>query len=125
MDPRMTSDERWDFVNAILERRRDNPQDDDPEYLPIEVAVQRIVDKWESELPITGMPERNDPVATWLKEHRDAYSRADERWTALDWMLDDYRLHADVGQPLHVEVTEGGHDEEEGQMWSHTGSANP
>lgn len=51
-------------------------------------------------------PRRGDDVATWLKKHRDEYTLHSGAWCALDDALDDYRLHADVGRPLFVEVKE-------------------
>lgn len=45
-------------------------------------------------------PARGDAVAVWLRGRRDTYARDTAEWTALDFVLDDYRLHADVGEPL-------------------------
>lgn len=53
-------------------------------------------------------PHRDDDVAVWLKRRRDYYDYGSPEWRTLDETLDDYRLHADVGQPLFVEVHEGG-----------------
>lgn len=57
------------------------------------------------------LPRRDDHVAAWIKRARDA--RADgpsPRWDylALDYLLDDYRLHADTGTPLDEHVCDGG-----------------
>lgn len=62
-------------------------------------------------------PHRGDEVDAFIKRERDKYA-ADLReedhpreWYALDGLLDDYRLHADVGVPLHVPESEiGPHD---------------
>jgi hypothetical protein len=105
MDERMTEEQRYDFVNAILEQRRDNPRDDDPDYVPIEVATQRIVEEWEAELP--SLPERGDDVSRWLKVWRQQFSYDSNAWHAVNAVLNDYRLHADTGKPLHMHVTEG------------------
>ncbi len=44
---------------------------------------------------------RDDPVATFIRRHRDEYDRADPAGhNALDDLLDAYRLHADTGVPL-------------------------
>lgn len=52
-------------------------------------------------------PRRDDPVATWIKESRDRFKRyrylgghLGGSWTALDDLLDEYRLHADLGVAL-------------------------
>jgi hypothetical protein len=71
-------------------------------------------------LTMQGIPERNDNVAQWLKRFRDNYAKDGYastgtdyyRYSALDDLLDDYRLHANVGQPLHVDVIEGSFDDE-------------
>lgn len=56
-------------------------------------------------------PRRDDPVATWIKEHRDKYARyrlvggpLSGAWPALDDLLDEYRLHADLGVALGDEL---------------------
>jgi hypothetical protein len=46
------------------------------------------------------LPRRDDNVAAWLKQLRDGYPTTDPGWVALDYALDDYRLHADTGTPL-------------------------
>lgn len=52
---------------------------------------------------------RGSPTETWIKQHRDAYNvdgkpaganAYDSAFAALDELLDNYRDHADVGQPL-------------------------
>jgi hypothetical protein len=47
-------------------------------------------------------PKRGDEVEEWLKKRRDEIkgSHPMEAWTAIDEMLDDYRLAADTGQTL-------------------------
>lgn len=54
-------------------------------------------------------PDRTDDVAQWIRKTRDGYQEKTAEWYALDFLLDDYRLHADVGKPLSVEVHEGRH----------------
>lgn len=50
--------------------------------------------------------KRGDEIEAWIKRTRDEYSllwtqnRQADEWTALDNLLDDYRLHADEGTPL-------------------------
>lgn len=56
-------------------------------------------------------PRRGDEVEAWIKRTRDLYNRQGRygdviAWNALDDLLDDYRLHADTGQPLDVHVSE-------------------
>ena len=50
------------------------------------------------------MPKRGDEVETWIKNFRGKFSKVSDEWHAIDWLLDDYRLHADTGTPLHAEV---------------------
>lgn len=54
------------------------------------------------------VPHREDAVATWIKRKRDGWERGDNEWRLIDWLLDDYRLHADTGAPLSEDVVEGG-----------------
>lgn len=57
-------------------------------------------------------PHRDDQVAAWIKDRRDAQPEPEdgtrhligEGWTALDNLLDEYRLAADTGQSLEVVV---------------------
>jgi hypothetical protein len=51
-----------------------------------------------------GNPERGDAVERWLKTFRDQQSPVSDEWHTADWLLDDYRLHADTGTPLDAEV---------------------
>lgn len=59
--------------------------------------------------------ERDDPVAAWLKERRDALISPAETpsrfligwWYAIDHLLDEYRLRADYGLTLDEELPEG------------------
>lgn len=56
------------------------------------------------------IPMRDDQIELWLKAHRDAWTSVDgpmnPQWTALDDLLDTYRLHADTGTPLYQTVHE-------------------
>ena len=53
-------------------------------------------------------PQRGDAVETWLKAQRDEYHQTTSpQWIALDEVLDTYRLHADMGEPLDGHVCEG------------------
>jgi hypothetical protein len=55
------------------------------------------------------LPRRGDAVEAWLKAQRDEYyPDHGEQWSAIDDLLDEYRLHADTGTPLHEHVCEGG-----------------
>lgn len=45
-------------------------------------------------------PRRDDDVAEWLKEKRDAHRPHSEGWEWMDWILDEYRLRADLGKNL-------------------------
>jgi hypothetical protein len=49
-------------------------------------------------------PERGDQVEVYIKRKRDEYPHDDAGWIILDDLLDDYRLHADTGTPLAVDV---------------------
>jgi hypothetical protein len=55
---------------------------------------------------------RGSDVEAWIKRHRELYGRTDDKWHAIDYMLDDYRDHADTGTPLDREV-QGPHSEED------------
>jgi hypothetical protein len=50
-------------------------------------------------------PQRDDQVAAWIKDRRDAHKNND-LWAALDVLLDEYRLAADTGWSLE-EVVNG------------------
>ena len=52
-------------------------------------------------------PRRGDEVERWLRDWRDGYPGGSPAWLAADWLLDDYRLHADAGTPLDTEVPSG------------------
>lgn len=53
------------------------------------------------------VPHRGSDVEAWIKRERDAHgSPADDAWRVLDYLLDDYREHADTGVPLGEEVHE-------------------
>jgi hypothetical protein len=68
-------------------------------------------------------PRRDDEVAAWLKAKRNEWyvssqyrltpseARARTIYTAIDDLLDDYRLHADTGTPLNEHVSDGGHED--------------
>lgn len=49
-------------------------------------------------------PRRDSDVAAWLRAHRERhdYSAGNgfNAWSAIDEVLDDYRLHSDTGTPL-------------------------
>lgn len=52
-------------------------------------------------------PERGSDVEAWIKRERDALRHSwPDGWIVLDGLLDHYRLHADLGAPLHLEVSE-------------------
>lgn len=53
------------------------------------------------------LPRRGDQVERWLKQQRDGFERDDVEWTALNDLLDLYRLHADIGSPLTDHASEG------------------
>jgi hypothetical protein len=67
---------------------------------------------------MTHKPHRDDEIVTWLKAKRDEWfvssqhnltptqAHARTAYTAIDDLLDDYRLHADTGKPLCEEVHE-------------------
>ena len=46
------------------------------------------------------IPARSDGVENWLRRWRDAYLGSDAEWFAINDVLDDYVLHADMGMPL-------------------------
>lgn len=52
-------------------------------------------------------PARGDQFEAWLKAQRDEFARGDSPWPVLDYLLDNYRLHADTGTPLDEHVCEG------------------
>lgn len=53
-------------------------------------------------------PRRGDQFEQWLKTQRDEFERRDSVWPVLDYLLDQYRLHADTGTPLDQHVCENG-----------------
>ena len=63
------------------------------------------------------LPRRDDPVATWLREKREAYRRQRDLgypqvFNALDALLDEYRERADFGASLSATPGEHyGYDE--------------
>ncbi|MEV7154876.1 hypothetical protein AB0N77_09655 [Streptomyces misionensis] len=52
-------------------------------------------------------PRRGDQFEAWLKQQRDNYRPRSSAWNELDYLLDQYRLHADTGTPLTEHVCEG------------------
>lgn len=54
------------------------------------------------------LPRRDDAVAAWLKAQRDAAADYPQAYDVIDQLLDEYRLHADTGTPLHEHCCEGG-----------------
>lgn len=54
------------------------------------------------------LPRRGDQFEQWLKAQRDEFERGDSVWPVLDYLLDEYRLHADTGTPLDQHACEGG-----------------
>jgi hypothetical protein len=50
-------------------------------------------------------PMRGDDVEAWIKRRRDELPRNLDEWDTLDYLLDNYRLHADLGTPLSGEVS--------------------
>lgn len=52
-------------------------------------------------------PRRGDQFETWLKKQRDLCEGHAATWSAVDGLLDEYRLHADTGIPLNEHVCEG------------------
>ncbi|MHA6764739.1 hypothetical protein [Streptacidiphilus sp. PAMC 29251] len=52
------------------------------------------------------LPRRGDSVEAWLKAQRDEYMQGGITANAIDNLLDDYRLHADMGTPLGEHVCE-------------------
>jgi hypothetical protein len=62
---------------------------------------------------IKATPDRDDPVAAFIRRHRDLHAQQDEVGTAafgaVDDLLDAYRLHADTGRPLTEPTPDAGH----------------
>lgn len=54
------------------------------------------------------LPHRGDEVAEWLKEARDHFEGPQGGWAyrAIDGLLDEYRLRADLGLALIDELSE-------------------
>lgn len=52
------------------------------------------------------MPARGDAVEAWLKAQRDACFGHASTHNVVDGLLDEYRLHADTGTPLHEHACE-------------------
>lgn len=57
---------------------------------------------------IGAAPARGDDTEAWLRRRRDEYPGTHLEWFAIDRLLDDYRLHADLGAPLDREVPSDG-----------------
>lgn len=45
-------------------------------------------------------PHRGSDVEAWLRQYRDQFPKLTTAWYALDDLLDEYRLRADVGRTL-------------------------
>ncbi|MFE2384473.1 hypothetical protein [Streptomyces misionensis] len=58
-------------------------------------------------VPQPVLPARGDQFEAWLKTQRDNYRPRSSAWNELDYLLDQYRLHADTGTPLTEHVCEG------------------
>lgn len=67
-------------------------------------GISRVVTPVEETLPEYDGPRRGDPVAEWIKKMRDGYTPYTFSWYAVDDMLDNYRLHADLGTSLDEDV---------------------
>jgi hypothetical protein len=63
---------------------------------------------WENAATAATQPRRGDPVEAWLKGQRDEFEYGDSVWPILDYVLDQYRLHADTSTPLDEHCCEGG-----------------
>lgn len=50
------------------------------------------------------IPTRGDAVETWLRRYRDSFPKETRQWSALDDLLDEYRLYADTRSPLSMNV---------------------
>lgn len=55
-------------------------------------------------MPSSYEPERGDQVDQWLRRRRDELEGVGGFWVVIDNLLDDYRLHADTGTPLYLDV---------------------
>jgi len=55
-------------------------------------------------------PDRNDEVTTWLMKRRDEFDPIlqFQCWSAIDDLLDEWRLWADTGQPVGGDREENG-----------------
>lgn len=53
------------------------------------------------------LPHRGDAVAEWLKGYRDGLVQGTTAWYAVDDLLDEYRLRADLGLTLAEELAIG------------------
>lgn len=59
-----------------------------------------------TEKPTPHLPTRGDEVEAWIKRARDRHSRAWQHnlsfhsWNTLDFLLDEYRLRADMGMGM-------------------------
>lgn len=56
-----------------------------------------------SRLTYTNKPHRGDLLEAWIKARRDEQRPTGEGWSALDDLLDEYRLAADTGESLQPE----------------------
>jgi hypothetical protein len=76
--------------------------------------LRRVADEAQPAGPATDgetRPRRGDAFEAWLKTERDSYgshaANDREMYDILDNLLDQYRLHADMGVPLSGHVCEG------------------
>lgn len=58
-------------------------------------------------------PHRASEVCLWLKKWRNEYEPQTEAWTAIDNMLDNYRLMADIGFSMRKARVAGIEDEDD------------
>lgn len=73
------------------------------EYSPLYMEPSQVL------TPTHHQPHRDDAVARWLKAKRDKAGAAQHEYAyhIIDWLLDDYREHADTGTPLDATVERG------------------
>ena len=75
------------------------------EPLHTQAEADALIDAYTAEAQ---QPRRGDAVEQWLKDQRDELDRRDSVWHVLDYLLDQYRLHADTRTPLNQHVCENG-----------------
>ncbi len=86
-----------------------------PQYRAQDEAAQAYDETYRSRKspdPDTFQPQRGDEIEAWIRDARNRHYEPGpnhaREWTALDDLLDDYRLHADLGSPLSQPVSEHG-----------------